>query len=290
MVVAGVCSSVGTPLGTAVPPLCMNVRNPSEFLLIGMVHLPPLPGSPGNTGIDDALKRAMADVTALEQGGVDAILVENFGDVPFYPDDVPKHTVASMTRIATELTEAIDVPMGVNVLRNDVPAAVAIAGAVGGQFVRANVHAGTRITDQGIIEGRAHETIRLREQLDPEIAVLADVDVKHSAPVSPGYDPATALEDVVERGLADGVIVSGSATGKKADPEYVSDLCEAVTETSRSVPVFVGSGVDVDNVEHYLEIADGAIVGSAFKPDGDLRNPVEAELVETLVRRTRRKG
>ena len=266
----------------------MSVRNPNGFLLIGMVHLPPLPGAPGSTGIDGALKRATVDAVALERGGVDAILVENFGDAPFYPDDVPKHTVASMTRIATELREVVDVPVGVNVLRNDVPAAVAVAGAVGGQFVRANVHAGTRSTDQGIIEGRAHETIRLREQLDPEIAVLADVDVKHSRPISSEYDPVSALADVVERGLADGVIVSGTSTGKQAEPEYVSDLCDAVAGTSQSPPVFVGSGVNVDNVDRYLEVADGAIVGSAFKADGDPGNPVEEEFVEKLVRRIRR--
>ncbi|AUX09979.1 membrane complex biogenesis protein, BtpA family [Halalkaliarchaeum desulfuricum] len=268
----------------------MNVRNPSEFLVIGMVHLPPLPGAPDSTGIDDAVKRATADADALERGGVDAVLVENFGDAPFYPDEVPKHTVASMTRIATELQGVVDVPVGINVLRNDVPAAVAVAGAIGGQFVRANVHAGARITDQGDLQGRAHETIRLRERIDPEIAVLADVDVKHSQPISPEYDPLVAVEDVVERGLADGVLVSGSSTGTRADPEQVSNVRDAVAKTSRNPPVFVGSGVTVDNVERYLDVADGAIVGSAFKSDGNPRNPVEEKRVEALVRRVRREG
>ena len=277
-------------MGTDDPQRCMNIRDPSAFSLIGMVHLPPLPGSPGSPGITDVLNRARADAAALERGGVDAVLVENFGDAPFYPDDVPKHTVASMSRIATELRKSIDIPIGINVLRNDVQAAVAVAGAVGGTFVRANVHAGVRVTDQGVLEGQAHESIRLREKLDPGIAVLADVDVKHSRPLSAEYDPLVAIEDVVERGLADGVIVSGASTGKQSDPEYVSEVSTAVAETSRSPPVFVGSGVDADNVDRYLDVADGAIVGSAFKSDSDPENPVEEEFVEEIVRQIRRNG
>ncbi|MEF8780101.1 MAG: BtpA/SgcQ family protein [Haloferacaceae archaeon] len=263
----------------------MNVRDlfDTEFPVVGMVHLQPLPGSPGATRIESVRQQAIADGRALEGGGVDAILVENFGDAPFYPNEVPKHTVASMTRIATELRNEVSVPVGINVLRNDVEAALAVAAAVGGEFVRANVHAGVRATDQGIVEGRAHETIRRRRQLDADVAVFADVDVKHSTPVSPEYDPLMALEDVVVRGLADAVVASGTATGQPTSPSLVRKLSRAARETKRNPPVFVGSGVTPDTVEDYVDVADGAIVGSAFKPDGDPGAPVDGSRVQQLV-------
>lgn len=267
----------------------MDVRDEfgTRFPIIGMIHLQPLPGSPRATGIETVLERAIADARALESGGVDAVLLENFGDVPFYPDDVPKHTVASMTRIASELRERVAVPVGINVLRNDVEAAIAVAAAVGGGFVRANVHSGVRATDQGIVQGRAHETIRLREHLDADIAVFADVDVKHSTPISSEYDPVTALEDVVVRGMADAVVVSGDATGESTSLALLRKLRDAAAETRRNPPVVVGSGVTPDTVHDYVDVADGAIVGSAFKADGDPGKPVEESRVRRLVERVR---
>lgn len=259
----------------------------TDFPVIGMVHLRPLPGAPDSQGIDAVLDRAKADAGSLEAGGVDAILVENFGDAPFYPDDVPKHTVAAMTRVVTELGQATDLPIGVNVLRNDVRAAICVAAAADGAFVRANVHAGARATDQGVIEGKAHETIRLRERLNPEIGVFADIDVKHSSPLSGDYDAVTALEDAVERGKADAVVLTGGATGDAAAPEYVRVMSEAAANLEEAPPVLLGSGVTADNVPMYVDLADGAIVGSAFKPGGDPRQPVDEELVEELVGRVR---
>lgn len=138
--------------------------------VIGMVHLRPLPGAPkaptdGAAAMDTVVERAVADVRALERGGVDGVMIENFGDAPFHPDDVPKHTVAATTRAAAAVTDTTTLPIGINVLRNDAKAAVSVAAAVDAAFVRVNVHTGARVTDQGIVEGRAHETLRLRERL-----------------------------------------------------------------------------------------------------------------------------
>lgn len=249
--------------------------------------MPPLPGSPDGEGMAPVLNRALTDATALERGGVDAVLVENFGDAPFYPEDVPKHTVASMTRVATELADAVSVPLGVNVLRNDVGAAIAVADATGGRFVRANVHTGVRVTDQGVVEGRAHETIRFRAHLDADVAVFADVDVKHSTPVSARYDPVAAVEDVLDRGLADGVIVSGRATGESPSLERVRRMKTAACSTDGDSRVLVGSGVTPETVTELVDVADGAIVGSAFKPGGDPRAPVAESRVRRLVDRAR---
>ncbi|QCJ48163.1 BtpA/SgcQ family protein [Haloprofundus sp. MHR1] len=251
--------------------------------IIGMVHLPALPGAPEFAGDRDALReRALSDATALESGGVDAVMVENFGDVPFYPDGVPKHTVASMTALVGAVSEAVSVPVGVNVLRNDAEAALSVAAATGASFVRVNVHTGARVTDQGVVTGRAHETVRLRERLDADVAVLADVDVKHSAPVTP-RETDEVVAETLERGLADGVVVSGVGTGEAVDREGLRDVVARRDELGLDAPVVVGSGTTVESVADLLAVADGAIVGTALKSGEETTNPVDESRVRELV-------
>lgn len=251
--------------------------------LVGMVHLPPLPGAPGYEGSRDAVRAAaLADAHALADNGVDGVLVENFGDAPFYPDSVPAHAVAEMTATARELALAVDVPLGVNVLRNDAEAALSVAAAAGGSFVRVNVHTGTQVTDQGVLEGRAHETLRLRERIDADVAVFADVDVKHATPLE-GRDRHTVVEETVDRGLADALVVSGPATGEPADDEELLVVLEARDSATRDVPVFVGSGVTPGNAPDLLDLADGAIVGTALKRGGVTTNRVDPDRVRSIV-------
>src|SRR5262245_22264078 len=129
--------------------------------IIGMLHVPALPGSPqSRLKFSAILTWVLKDADALAAGAVDALLLENFGDVPFYPRRVPPHTVAFMTAIARELKRTFELPLGINVLRNDAESAIAIASAVPADFIRVNIHTGARVTDQGIIEGTAHETLR----------------------------------------------------------------------------------------------------------------------------------
>jgi membrane complex biogenesis BtpA family protein len=253
--------------------------------VVGMVHLPPLPGAPqydregGREAIHGAARR---DAERLGAGGVDALLVENFGDAPFYPDDVPEHTVAEMTALVDTVTDAVDLPVGVNVLRNDGPAAVTVAAAAGARFARVNVHTGARVADQGVLEGEAHETMRRREQLDADVAVLADVEVKHSAPLAAeaGADP---LVEVTERGLADGVVVSGERTGARTPLESVERAVARRDEAGLEAPVFVGSGVTSESVPDLLSVADGVVVGTALKEGSEVTNPVDIERVEAVV-------
>ena len=258
--------------------------------LIGMVHLPPLPGAPGapddgSRAMAAAVDRAERDAAALDAGGVDGVMIENFGDAPFYPDDVPKHTVAATTRAAAAVADATDLAIGVNVLRNDAEAAVAVAAAVDAAFVRVNVHTGARVTDQGIVEGRAHETIRLRESLGVDVGVFADTDVKHSAPLTPAGYTAESFADTTERGAADAVIASGPGTGESVDPDALQAVVDERDEHGLGTPVLVGSGVRPDTVAELLTIADGAIVGTALKRGGETTAPVDADRVETLVAR-----
>jgi hypothetical protein len=253
--------------------------------VVGMVHLGPLPGAPAADGsLESVLETAVTDAQALESGGVDGLIVENFGDAPFYPEDVPKHTVAAMTRAVREVTAAVSVPVGVNVLRNDAEAAVSVAAAAGGAFVRVNVHTGARVTDQGVIEGRAHETMRLRERLDADVGVFADVDVKHSAPLAEG-SVRRELADARERGLADAVVVSGAATGEAVDRPALETALEARETLGLDVPVLVGSGVDADSVADLLAESDGVIVGTALKEGGETTAPVDESRVADLVER-----
>ncbi|AXR81849.1 BtpA/SgcQ family protein [Natrarchaeobaculum sulfurireducens] len=256
----------------------------TDRAVIGMVHLPALPGSPSSDGNRDAIRRrALADAHALESGGVDAILVENFGDAPFYPDEVPTHVVAEMTALAGSVSEAVDVPIGINVLRNDAHAALSVAAAVDAAFVRVNVHVGTAATDQGLLEGRAHETLRLRDRIDANVAILADVHVKHATPIGDTGLERAALE-TVERGKADGVIVSGPGTGAKTPLENVTLVTNALSEHDCEVPVIVGSGVTPEAVSDCFDAgADGVIVGTAVKCGGETTNPVSETRVRTVV-------
>ncbi|MFC7057928.1 BtpA/SgcQ family protein [Halovenus salina] len=255
--------------------------------LVGMVHLPALPGAPRHEQPrDDIRARALADAHTLARNGLDGILVENFGDAPFYPDGVPKHVVAEMTATARELSLAVDVPLGVNVLRNDAEAALSVAAAAGGSFMRVNVHTGASVTDQGVLDGSAHETLRLRDQLDADVAILADVDVKHATPL--GERDRTALvRETIDRGLADAVVVSGPETGKPADNEDLRMALDGRDDATRDVPVFVGSGVTPENVSALLDDADGAIVGTALKKQGQTTNRVDPDRVATLVEAAR---
>ena len=254
--------------------------------VVGMVHLPPLPGAPrydpegGRAALHEAARR---DAERLAAGGVDAVMVENFGDAPFYPDEVPGHTVADLTALTRTVRKASGLSTGVNVLRTDGPAAVAVAGAAGADFVRVNVHVGARVADQGILEGRAHETMRLRGRVDADVAVLADVNVKHSAPLATDGYEAESVAESTERGLADGVIVTGARTGRATPLDRVEAAVERRDALALETPVFVGSGVDATAVGNLLRVADGVIVGTALKRDGETAAPVSVGRVEELV-------
>lgn len=249
----------------------------TRFPVFGVLHLPALPGAPANRlSLDGITDHLLKDAEALASGGVDGLILENFGDAPFYPNRVPPHTVAQMSVLGRAVRDRYrELSLGVNVLRNDGLSALAIASAIGAQFIRVNVYCGARVTDQGLVEGEAHEIQRYRAMLDPSIRVFADVDVKHSAPLG-DYDVETDVRDVVERGRADAIIVSGVGTGATT---RVDDVERAQDAAGHQASVWIGSGATPDNVDSLLSTADGLIVGSAFKYEGRVNDPVDPDRV-----------
>jgi membrane complex biogenesis BtpA family protein len=251
-----------------------------ETLLTGMLHLPALPGAPAaELELGRIEEMVLAEARTLMDAGFDAAILENFGDAPFFKHEVGPDTVASMTRLATRVrSELPGLRLGINVLRNDARAAIAIAAANGSRFVRVNVHVGATATDQGIIEGRAAESLRFRKQLGSEVAIWADVHVKHGKSLSHAslLDEA---EDAVGRGRADALIVSGRGTGKLASLDEV----RAVKALDLGVPVYLGSGVTEANVKEFLAASDGVIVGTALKQDGRTTARVDPERARRFV-------
>jgi len=152
--------------------------------IIAPVQLMPLPGSPGFGGSVDAIADAAAeDARTLAAGGVDGLILENMGDAPFFTDEVPPETVAAMSRAAAAVTAVTDLPFGVNVLRSAARASLAVAQSFGGAFIRVNVLTEAYVTDQGLIEGAAYDTLRYRTHLAPGVKIFADVHVKHAVPL-----------------------------------------------------------------------------------------------------------
>jgi uncharacterized protein len=248
--------------------------------VIGMVHLPSLPGSPRWDGsMARVVASALADARALIEGGVDALLVENFGDAPFTPGRVEPATVAAMSVVAAEVRRALPgAPLGVNVLKNDARAALAVAAAVGAEFIRVNVHAGAVLADQGIVQSDAYGTLRDRRLLGVDVAIFADVGGKHAVPLAPVELEQTA-RDLVHRSLADALVVSGPATGQATPLAEVKRVRSAVP----NVPLLIGSGVTAETAAELLSVADGLIVGTSVKRDGDVEQPVDRARVEKLV-------
>ena len=220
-----------------------------ELRLIGMIHLPPLPGAArASERLSAIIKKAVHEARLLASAGFDGLIVENFGDAPFAADRVPPETVAAMAIVVDRVVEAVSVPVGVNVLRNDALAALAVAATAAASFIRVNVLSGAYATDQGLITGPAHDLARRRAALAADVRIAADVHVKHAVPLSQP-DLALAAEETAYRGGADVLIVSGPATGRPPQRADLSRVREAVPDR----PVWVGSGATPNTIAELLE-------------------------------------
>ncbi|KST65875.1 photosystem I biogenesis protein BtpA [Mastigocoleus testarum] len=252
--------------------------------IIGVVHLLPLPTSPRWGGnLKTVIDRAAQEATALASGGVDGIIVENFFDAPFTKNQVDPAVVSAMTVVVQRIQNLVTVPIGLNVLRNDGMSAMAIATIVKAQFIRVNVLTGVMATDQGLIEGEAHQLLKYRRELDSDVKIFADVLVKHARPLS-SVNLSHAVQDTIERGLADAVILSGWATGV---PPTLEDL-ELARAAANDTPVFIGSGANWENIATLMQVADGAIVSSSLKRHGHREQTIDPIRVSRFVEAARR--
>jgi len=258
----------------------------TNFPIIGVVHLLPLPGSPGFKGsIKEIMGRALSDVEALLEGGVDGIIVENFGDAPFPKNHIPDESLSLFSIIAHEIRKILpeDFPLGINVLRNCTTQAVILAYNVNANFIRINIPVGAFLTPSGIIESQIREAALKRKELGAEkIYFFEDVMVKHAWPITDEKEIEGWVKETEERGLADVLIVSGRHTGEEVDVEHLKRV-----KTFSRKPVIIGSGLNEKNVEILIGYADGAIVGTFFEKDMIPGNPVEQWKVARLMEKVK---
>ena len=247
-----------------------------KFCLLGVVHLLSLPGTPNSKyTLQEICTRAFKDAEILLNAGFSGFVLENFGDAPFTRGRVPPHIVASMTWLATCLRQRFGAQfiLGINVLRNDAQAAIAIAQACGANFIRVNVHIGAAWTDQGLIQGKAYDTLLYRRFLNADgIEIAADVLVKHAHPAG-SSDLVLLAKDTFLRGRAEKLILTGAQTGSVTDVNDVRKITEALPQA----PVWIGSGITPTNIDLYKGVAHGAIVGTYLHEDANLARPLSAQ-------------
>jgi len=248
-------------------------------IIIGMVHFPALPGFilyDDNKGVEWIVSRVRADLQALQDGGIDAILFCNENDRP-YCLNADFATVATMARTIGQLLDEIKVPFGIDVLW-DPRAALAIAKATGAQFIR-EVLTGTFVSDMGFWNPSVGEVYKYKKLINAEnIKVFFNICAEFASSLDrrPIEDVA---KSVVSSSLADAILISGPRTGVPPSVETLARVKEAVGE----VPVLVNTGVNFENVREFLKIADGAIVGTSLKYDGITWNPVDINRVRKFM-------
>ncbi len=250
--------------------------------ILGMVHCWPLPGAPGYSdyGMDTIIEQAIADARALAAGGVDGLIVENMWDIPFRAGShIAPESIAAHAVVARAVRNAVDLPLGINLVHNGGTALLGIAIAAGASFIRVCMFTGAGVWEAGSWdEGCAAELMRRRKELGAEhIKIIADVDKKHSVRF-PGIDLATHIEWTRFSG-ADALIVSGKMTGDAPDIEKI----RATKALAKECPVLIGSGATEENVGAFLSVADGVIVGSSIKENGCIEQPVDVERVRRFV-------
>ena len=247
--------------------------------IIAMAHLQPLPGSPGydaDRGVQGIIDAVATDIRHLQAGGVDAIMFGNEGDRPYLLKASPE-SLATMAALIATLKPELTVPFGVNYLWDTV-ATVALAAATGAQFAR-EVFTGVYDSDMGLWQPDCAGALRLRHDLGrDDLKLLFNVNAEFAAPLGGRAIEQRAVSAVFSS-LADVICVSGPMTGQPADSSDLDKVKSRLPET----PVFANTGCNKDNVSEILSIADGCVIGTHFKVDGDTWNPVDGERVKVFM-------
>jgi len=248
--------------------------------LVGVVHTGGLPGTPaGDRRIDEIVETAAAEARVYASAGFHGVLIENTHDRPYLKGAVGPEIVAALAVIGHEVRSAAKLPLGVQVLAGANQCALAVALACRASFVRVEGFVFAHVADEGIIESSAGSLLRYRRAIGADrIRVFADVKKKHSAHALTADVSLVETAKAAEFFLADGVIVSGIATGHPADAAEVRSVAQAV-----NVPTLVGSGVTANNVDDYID-ADALIVGSSIKQGGVWSGPIDESRANQLAR------
>jgi len=235
-------------------------------IIIGAIHFPPLFGYKDFPGTEIALKNALHDLKAFEEGGADGIIIENNYDVP-HKITVDKETVNMMIYLGKEIKNNTSLPIGVSVLWNDYKSALQIAKAIDGKFIRVPVFVDDVKTDYGEVYGNPKDVLDYRKNIGAEeVAIFTDIHVKHAELLKKNTIEESALEAI--KFGADALIVTGKWT---AQAPILSDLI-AVKNTVKDFPILIGSGVDSKNVKELFEYVDGAIVSTSLKEGDNIDN------------------
>ena len=249
----------------------------NEKVIIGMVHLLPLPGSPKYEGdMDKIYEAGLKDLRALEKGGAGAIIIENFGDVPYAAENELINKIAFAKMVAL-LSRETKLPVGINYQFNDTETEWAVAYTCDVDFIRCEVFAENRIGPNGMFIAAGPQLMRMKAHYNKDVMILCDANVKHTFALAEQPLDFT-IESLIEGG-ADGVIVTGITTG--VNPS-VDDVIE-VNRVAKGLPVFLGSGINEKNVNDYLPYISGAIVGSSLKKDRNVNNPVDVKNVKRFM-------
>jgi len=254
--------------------------------LIGMVHVGALPGSPkASESIDALASRAVGEARMLHQAGFDAIIVENMHDTPYvHGEALGPEIVASMARICAEIRMSVSLSMGVQILSGGARQALAVAHASAGAMIRCENFVFSHVADEGLlVTAEAGSLLRYRRSIGAEhIAVLADIKKKHASHAITADIPIDEAARAAAFFGADGLIVSGVRTGAPAD---IADL--RLVRGACELPIFVGSGVNADNIRETLELVSGVIVGSSIKVGGRWSNPVDPARCRQVIKAAR---
>ncbi|MEM0895309.1 MAG: BtpA/SgcQ family protein [Verrucomicrobiota bacterium] len=249
--------------------------------VIGMIHLPPLPGTPSanGSGIANLVEHVETEAAIYREAGVDAVMIENMHDRPYLKGAVGPEIISAMTLAAIAVKQEFDGPCGVQVLAAANREALAIAYAAGLDFIRAEGFVFAHVADEGLIESEAGTLLRYRREIGAEkVAVLADIKKKHSSHTLTADIDLAGTAEAAEFFLADGVIVTGASTGHAPAEADLSDVRNAV-----EIPVLVGSGVTADNISAFASHCDAVIVGSSLKEDGKWTGILSPEKIRLLL-------
>jgi membrane complex biogenesis BtpA family protein len=248
--------------------------------IIGMVHVGALPGTPKNRlTISEIISKALTDARILQEEGIDAILMENMHDRPYLNRIAGPEIVAAMTSVACALRTEISIPLGIQILAGANKEALAVAMAAGFDFIRAEGFVFGHLADEGLINSDAGELLRYRKMIGAaHIRIFTDIKKKHSSHNLTADVSIAETARAAEFFLSDGVIVTGSSTGEKASEDELTEVKKSV-----KIPVLVGSGIDIRNISDYWNLADGFIVGSSFKFNGNWENDVDRQRVKQFM-------